>query len=622
MRLTSDSDFMSRTVKRVIVPRRSVFFALPFIALILIFAAEWGNIDPLSIHTSGACLSAVHCNEAAQTVHVPDSTEQREFSSSLSYDSELAMYTGKAIMKQSTAVIIGLVRNAGDAQKNGNMTQRVEALGEMFKDYRVLVVENDSKDNTPDMLKKWRESNPRVSLILSEFKFNENFGKSTNHVRFKRMSLIRNLYMLELAVNPAYAAMQYVMIIDMDNKLGWDYDGVARSFALPKFHLPAGQGARDWGYPMEWDMVCANGNLMSLGGLHYQHKPMGMKSVSELSSSKRSYADMLHSTEHSRLPPHRFRELIGLTPDGSFNFAENAYKLVLMTQHMTYTGPIIKNENDPHYDGYLEEDLGELSGKGNAGLMEFINTQFAKEDSNKLQAVLLSYIEDLKKQRGQSMDANSNVTSNRGISNETTYSREDNSNMTTSALSLASISAQSTIKSEQASQHDAEAVFDRNGEFDIAATMAKKIVKHISLPQWTSSNTTRLNYRKGAFEAAIANVYREGLRAQITAVTKLETNYHVVRGRFYDSLAFRDATFRKDNFRTHQYITHLETDWPYYVDHCFGGLAIYRHDAIRGCQYDTQTMECEHFSLHQCMKGNGYGKILFNPAMTVHYGTR
>lgn len=58
----------------------------------------------------------------------------------------------------------------------------------------------------------------------------------------------------------------------------------------------------------------------------------------------------------------------------------------------------------------------------------------------------------------------------------------------------------------------------------------------------------------------------------------------------------------------------------------FGGLAIYKYEAIKGLRYklidnDDNRVEvrCEHFSICQQMEKRGYGKIYINPKMTLKY---
>lgn len=58
----------------------------------------------------------------------------------------------------------------------------------------------------------------------------------------------------------------------------------------------------------------------------------------------------------------------------------------------------------------------------------------------------------------------------------------------------------------------------------------------------------------------------------------------------------------------------------------FGGLAIYRFDAIKDCYYEVLPnndkrveVRCEHFSLYKQMKKNGFEKVYINPKMILKY---
>lgn len=58
----------------------------------------------------------------------------------------------------------------------------------------------------------------------------------------------------------------------------------------------------------------------------------------------------------------------------------------------------------------------------------------------------------------------------------------------------------------------------------------------------------------------------------------------------------------------------------------FGGLAIYRFEAVKGLRYfampnDDPRVEvrCEHFSLYRQMMERGYNRFFINPAMELHY---
>lgn len=92
---------------------------------------------------------------------------------------------------------------------------------------------------------------------------------------------------------------------------------------------------------------------------------------------------------------------------------------------------------------------------------------------------------------------------------------------------------------------------------------------------------------------------------------------------FRDSLAFRDDVFDLETFRFHEKRIHTPYDEPYFVESCFGGLAIYK---LRGHEHDWQQCsyeafeddDCEHISFHKCLRRLNW-RVLFNPRMTVRY---
>ena len=58
----------------------------------------------------------------------------------------------------------------------------------------------------------------------------------------------------------------------------------------------------------------------------------------------------------------------------------------------------------------------------------------------------------------------------------------------------------------------------------------------------------------------------------------------------------------------------------------FGGLAIYRYEAVRGLRYDVYKnddsrveVRCEHYSIYKQMKDRGYDKVYINPNMSFKY---
>lgn len=137
-------------------------------------------------------------------------------------------------MKQSRVVICGLARNCATSLEC--IERRVEETGSLFKDYRVVLFENDSKDTTRLVLKQWQKRNSKVHLI--ECKIPDcKFGSPTAYVeggcspnRFERMANFRNQYLAY--VNRHYKKFDYLIVVDMDLKGPWSLDGLASSFGF------------------------------------------------------------------------------------------------------------------------------------------------------------------------------------------------------------------------------------------------------------------------------------------------------------------------------------------------------------------------------------------------------
>ena len=137
-------------------------------------------------------------------------------------------------MSKHKVVICGITRdNDFELPK---VIKYIEYTGKKFKDYRVVLFENDSKDGTKKILKDWQTSNSKVNVITKDF------------ANIKRPSLgflatARNFYIDKVMNDPQYQDFDVVMVADMDMVYGWDIRGIADSFAKID----------------KWDAVCSNG---------------------------------------------------------------------------------------------------------------------------------------------------------------------------------------------------------------------------------------------------------------------------------------------------------------------------------------------------------------------------
>ncbi len=146
-------------------------------------------------------------------------------------------------MSRHTAVICCMVRDCGPALKR-NILQ-IEALRSRFRDSWVIVIENDSKDNSKEALQAWAARSPGVILV------SQDFGNDTipptgrrrkffSAYRIEKMIKYRNMYLDQidsLGLDPSY-----MIVLDPDV---WTFSisGIAHTF----------------GQPVPWDAVTSNG---------------------------------------------------------------------------------------------------------------------------------------------------------------------------------------------------------------------------------------------------------------------------------------------------------------------------------------------------------------------------
>jgi hypothetical protein len=137
---------------------------------------------------------------------------------------------GRERMRESSVVFCGLCRDVRPFLPR--LAARVERLGAMFRDYRVVMYENDSADATREFLTDWRAGNPRVEVLGGPV------GVASSHqtrgpARVEWLARCRNLYREHVVA--ASAGFDHAIVIDTDLAGGWTYEGIAHTF-----------GADDW----------------------------------------------------------------------------------------------------------------------------------------------------------------------------------------------------------------------------------------------------------------------------------------------------------------------------------------------------------------------------------------
>lgn len=142
---------------------------------------------------------------------------------------------GFSRMSKKSIVICVLLRDVSNKIKE--IREKAEKLGKRFEDYRVLIVENDSKDGTRKKLLKWRNDNDKVIIlgcgINSEKECRiptaekKTVGHNVDRERINKMVVLRNIYLDFVKKN--MMDYDYCAVWDMD-VVGTVYiDGVANS---------------------------------------------------------------------------------------------------------------------------------------------------------------------------------------------------------------------------------------------------------------------------------------------------------------------------------------------------------------------------------------------------------
>jgi hypothetical protein len=171
------------------------------------------------------------------------------------------MDTGSKECASSKILIMGLIRDK--ASHVAGLRERSERLGAKFADYHVLVVENDSADNTRAELLRWHHESPSHVTVLGcgvnatacQLNFQKTAGHSVSAGRIEKMVHLRTLYMnyAREHTGDKFADFKYALVIDMDLVASLYDDGIYSTFfyfgtsptvnaisAYGKGHLDAG----------------------------------------------------------------------------------------------------------------------------------------------------------------------------------------------------------------------------------------------------------------------------------------------------------------------------------------------------------------------------------------------
>ena len=146
---------------------------------------------------------------------------------------------GRERMSHSRVVICGLCRDVRHFLPK--IAARVERLGSLFRDYRVVLFENDSVDATLEFLLDWQTRNNRVT-VLSERMNKARYPQMRSSDRSMQMAEYRNRY--RDFVVQHYPDFDAVLVVDTDLAGGWSYDGLANTFGHDDWDFVGSSGLR------------------------------------------------------------------------------------------------------------------------------------------------------------------------------------------------------------------------------------------------------------------------------------------------------------------------------------------------------------------------------------------
>jgi hypothetical protein len=156
-------------------------------------------------------------------------------------------------LNESFIIICGIVRNAEKGLKKNIPV--INSLCDKAKDYRVVIYENDSKDNTKQILQEWKVNKgiDKIHLLLNDGIISGNTIPSSKGVscnpffsrtRIEKMAFLRNQYLHY--VRKMNWQADYVIVADLDIEVLF-LDGILSSFLSD----------------YEWDAITAYGYSLS-----------------------------------------------------------------------------------------------------------------------------------------------------------------------------------------------------------------------------------------------------------------------------------------------------------------------------------------------------------------------
>ncbi len=145
-----------------------------------------------------------------------------------SFENRTQLEYGRLHFARSRIIICGMIRDRED--QIPRLRRQIESITNLFADYAIVIVENDSKDGTRHELIRWAQDKQvagRIHVIGCGNQINDdrlcNLSLAAtkpkigpNMLRIEKMVLLRNIYMKYIENNVQLSKYDYVLVQDFD----------------------------------------------------------------------------------------------------------------------------------------------------------------------------------------------------------------------------------------------------------------------------------------------------------------------------------------------------------------------------------------------------------------------
>lgn len=167
----------------------------------------------------------------------------------------LSLYAHAPI--QEKVVICGVCRDIG--KKLPEIIQSIEVIGNLFENYRVVISEYNSDDNTPTILYQWMRRNSKVQVrtaFIPDASFKTWVINVTNDKQFffpEQNAHARNR-ILDTINSQEYADFPFVIWVDMDHVITPALEGIVEVFQSKiEWDAVFGYGIDQFGKYKDWN---------------------------------------------------------------------------------------------------------------------------------------------------------------------------------------------------------------------------------------------------------------------------------------------------------------------------------------------------------------------------------